>query len=182
MLRPAIELYPPPHLPQQAGLLYRAIKMNVKLYRWERALDLAQQYKQHIETVLWYRRRYLLAAAGDETIARFKDLTEQVWICGGGGGGLPAHITVCWLPSSSGRALSLFLLLSNSLRYLTHSCLSGAAFVPLSLSLADPLSCSPPGSSPSLADPPGRGGHPAADQGGEGAGGAAARGKEIHLS
>ena len=80
MLRPAIELYPPPHLPQQAGLLYRAIKMNVKLYRWERALDLAQQYKQHIETVLWYRRRYLLAAAGDETIARFKDLTEQVCV------------------------------------------------------------------------------------------------------
>lgn len=73
---------PTPYLPPpQAGLLYRAIKMNVKLYRWERALDLAQQYKQHIETVLWYRRRYLLAAAGEETIARFKDLTEQVCTC-----------------------------------------------------------------------------------------------------
>lgn len=58
--------------------MYRAIKMNVKLFRWERALDLAQQYKQHIETVLWYRRRYLLAAAGDESIERFKELTEQV--------------------------------------------------------------------------------------------------------
>lgn len=39
----------------QAGLVYRAIKLNVKLFRWDRALDLAQQYKQHIDTVLWYR-------------------------------------------------------------------------------------------------------------------------------
>ena len=62
----------------KAGLIYRAIKMNVKLYRWERALNLAQQYKQHVETVLWYRRKYLQAANGEETIERFKDLTEQV--------------------------------------------------------------------------------------------------------
>ena len=59
-------------------MIYRAIKMNVKLYRWERALNLAQQYKQHVETVLWYRRKYLLAANGEETIERCKDLTEQV--------------------------------------------------------------------------------------------------------
>ena len=59
-------------------MLYRAIKMNVKLFRWERALDLAQQHKQHVETVLWYRRRYLSAAAGEESIARFKELSEQV--------------------------------------------------------------------------------------------------------
>ncbi|GAX72717.1 hypothetical protein CEUSTIGMA_g173.t1 [Chlamydomonas eustigma] len=61
----------------QAGLFYRAIKMNIKLYRWERALDLAQQYKLHIDTVLWYRKKYLIDAAGEESIARFKDLTEQ---------------------------------------------------------------------------------------------------------
>lgn len=41
----------------QAGLVYRAIKANIKLFRWDRALDLAQQYKQHVETVLWYRQR-----------------------------------------------------------------------------------------------------------------------------
>jgi intraflagellar transport protein 80 len=52
--------------------------MNIKLYRWERALDLAQQYKQHVDTVLWYRKKYLLDAAGEESIARFKDLNEQV--------------------------------------------------------------------------------------------------------
>lgn len=41
----------------QAGLVYRAIKMNIKLFRWDRALDLAQQYNQHVDTVLWYRHR-----------------------------------------------------------------------------------------------------------------------------
>jgi intraflagellar transport protein 80 len=37
--------------------VFRAIKLNIKLFRWERALALAEQYKQHVETVLWYRRR-----------------------------------------------------------------------------------------------------------------------------
>lgn len=60
----------------QAGLVYRAIKMNVKLFRWDRALDLAKQYKQHVDTVLWYRRRYLQAAAAEETSQRF--LSEQI--------------------------------------------------------------------------------------------------------
>lgn len=44
----------------QAGLVYRAIKMNIKLFRWDRALDLAQQYKQHVDTVLWYRLKCVL--------------------------------------------------------------------------------------------------------------------------
>lgn len=60
----------------QAGLVYRAIKMNIKLFRWDRALDLAKQYKQHVDTVLWYRRRYLLAAQAEETSQRF--ITEAV--------------------------------------------------------------------------------------------------------
>ncbi|GFH28239.1 WD_REPEATS_REGION domain-containing protein [Haematococcus lacustris] len=52
----------------QAGLTYRAIKLNIKLFRWERALALAQQYKQHTDTVLWYRQR----------IPQFQELFEQV--------------------------------------------------------------------------------------------------------
>ena len=50
--------------------------MNIKLFRWDRALDLAKQYKQHVDTVLWYRRRYLLAAQAEETSQRF--ITEAV--------------------------------------------------------------------------------------------------------
>ncbi len=59
--------------------MYRAIKMNVKMFNWEHAMDLAQQYKQHVETVLWYRKRYLDASRSEgETIPRFKELFEQV--------------------------------------------------------------------------------------------------------
>lgn len=62
----------------QAGLIYRAIKLNIKLFNWERALDLAQQYKQHTETVLWYRQRFLVAARAEESIKRFSDLLDQL--------------------------------------------------------------------------------------------------------
>ncbi len=41
----------------QGGLLWRAIKLNIKLFRWERALALAQQANVHVDTVLWYRQR-----------------------------------------------------------------------------------------------------------------------------
>jgi intraflagellar transport protein 80 len=40
-------------------LLYRAIKLNIACARWERALQLAQQHKAHIDTVLWYRADFL---------------------------------------------------------------------------------------------------------------------------
>lgn len=40
----------------QAKLYYRAIKMNIKLFRWERALDLAAKYKTHIDTVVGFRQ------------------------------------------------------------------------------------------------------------------------------
>jgi intraflagellar transport protein 80 len=33
--------------------------MNIKLYRWDRALELAQNYKVHVDTVVAYRKRYL---------------------------------------------------------------------------------------------------------------------------
>eukprot|EP00798_Chlamydomonas_sp_ICE-L_P008266 gene8266-1535_t len=63
----------------QAGLIYRAIKMNIKMFNWERAMDLAQQYNQHVETVLMYRKRYLDASRSEsEMNPRFKELFEQV--------------------------------------------------------------------------------------------------------
>lgn len=38
-------------------LLYRAIKMNVRLFRFGRALDIALKHKKHVDTVLGYRAR-----------------------------------------------------------------------------------------------------------------------------
>ncbi len=62
----------------QAGLVYRAIKMNIKLFNFERALDLATQYKQHQDTVLHYRQQFLKAAKQTETITRFMQMNESV--------------------------------------------------------------------------------------------------------
>lgn len=42
-----------------ARLFYRAIKMNIKLYKWDKALDIAIAQKTHLDTVLAYRQRFL---------------------------------------------------------------------------------------------------------------------------
>ena len=33
-------------------MYYRAIKMNIKLYRWDRALGLVKKFKTHADTLL----------------------------------------------------------------------------------------------------------------------------------
>ena len=40
-------------------LIYRAIKMNIRLFRWAKALDIAIKNKTHVDTVLAYRAQYL---------------------------------------------------------------------------------------------------------------------------
>lgn len=47
------------HILLQARLFYRAIKLNIKLYKWERALEIAVQNKTHVDTVIAYRQRFL---------------------------------------------------------------------------------------------------------------------------
>ena len=54
------------------------------MFNWDRAMNLAQQYKQHVETVLWYRKRYLEASRSEEANPRFRELFEQVCVSGGG--------------------------------------------------------------------------------------------------
>jgi len=55
----------------QAKLFYRAIKLNIKLFRWDKALDLAINHKTHLETVLAYRKRYLERVGKEETNKKF---------------------------------------------------------------------------------------------------------------
>lgn len=55
----------------QAKLFYRAIKLNIKLYRWEKALDLALTYKTHVDTVVGYRNRYLEKLNREEWLPKF---------------------------------------------------------------------------------------------------------------
>ena len=62
----------------QAGLTYRAIKLNIKNFNWERALALAQQHGRHVDTVVLHRQRYLAAAAQAESLPALAS-AAQAW-------------------------------------------------------------------------------------------------------
>lgn len=65
-------------------LIYRAIKMNIRLFRWERAMDLAVKHTTdagtHVDTVLAYRERFLAANKLQETNQKFLQYAKQVAI------------------------------------------------------------------------------------------------------
>ena len=61
-----------------AGLVWRCIKMWIDLFNWERALEIATKYKQHVETVLFYRQKYLLALEKAEKNPKFVKLAGEV--------------------------------------------------------------------------------------------------------
>lgn len=62
----------------QSKLIYRAIKLNINLFRWDRAYNLAFQHKTHIDTVLAYRKKYLEGAGLEETNSKFLGLAKEV--------------------------------------------------------------------------------------------------------
>ncbi|XP_041261975.1 intraflagellar transport protein 80 homolog isoform X2 [Onychostruthus taczanowskii] len=60
----------------QAGLVYQAIQININLYNWERALDLAVKHRTHVDTVLAYRQKFLEDFGKKETNQRFLQYAE----------------------------------------------------------------------------------------------------------
>jgi intraflagellar transport protein 80 len=64
----------------QGKLFYRAIKMNIKLFRWERALEIAVNNKTHVDTVIAYRQKYLESRGKSEEDPRFLQYAEKVQI------------------------------------------------------------------------------------------------------
>ncbi|XP_039865207.1 intraflagellar transport protein 80 homolog isoform X2 [Simochromis diagramma] len=62
----------------QAGLIYQAIQVNIDLYNWERALELAVKHKTHVDTVLAYREKFLQKFGRKETNKRFLQYSEGV--------------------------------------------------------------------------------------------------------
>ena len=58
----------------QGNLIYRAIKININLFRWARALNLAITYKTHVDTVLAYRQKYLESVGLQEVNSKFIEL------------------------------------------------------------------------------------------------------------
>jgi len=61
----------------QGNLIYRAIKININLFRWARALNLAITYKTHVDTVLAYRQRYLESVGLQEVNSKFIELSRD---------------------------------------------------------------------------------------------------------
>ena len=59
-------------------LIYRAIKMNIRLFRWGRALEIAVKNRSHVDTVLGYRRKYLERFEMEERDPKFLQYQDQM--------------------------------------------------------------------------------------------------------
>lgn len=64
----------------QAGLTYRCIDMHMRLFNWERALQIAKERKTHLDTVLYERDKYLTSTGRTETVPEYIELSNSVQI------------------------------------------------------------------------------------------------------
>ncbi|XP_033833163.1 intraflagellar transport protein 80 homolog [Periophthalmus magnuspinnatus] len=62
----------------QTGLIYQAIQINIDLFNWERALELAVKHKTHVDTVLAFREKFLQKFGRKESNKRFLQYAEGV--------------------------------------------------------------------------------------------------------
>nr|XP_057935120.1 intraflagellar transport protein 80 homolog isoform X1 [Doryrhamphus excisus]XP_057935121.1 intraflagellar transport protein 80 homolog isoform X1 [Doryrhamphus excisus] len=62
----------------QAGLIYQAIQVNIDLFNWQRALELAVKHKTHVDTVLAYREKFLQTFGRKESNKRFLQYAKGV--------------------------------------------------------------------------------------------------------
>ncbi|XP_076590790.1 intraflagellar transport protein 80 homolog isoform X2 [Chaetodon auriga] len=62
----------------QGGLIYQAIQINIDLFNWERALELAVKHKTHVDTVLAYRQKFLQKFGRKENIKIFLQYADGV--------------------------------------------------------------------------------------------------------
>merc|ERR1712072_865820 len=58
-------------------LIYRAVDLNIRLFRWGKALDLAIEKEEHIDLVLMQREKYLNLRGQKETIDNFIKWKEK---------------------------------------------------------------------------------------------------------
>ena len=58
--------------------MYHAVKLNLRLYKFERALELAVKYNKYIEVVVGYRELYLKELNKQETDSQFKTYSAKV--------------------------------------------------------------------------------------------------------
>ena len=61
-----------------AGLVFRAIELNLRLFDWDRALALALEHRTHIDTVLFFRAAYLRRSGRREDKSAFAAAAREV--------------------------------------------------------------------------------------------------------
>ncbi|KAJ3125808.1 Intraflagellar transport protein 80 [Nowakowskiella sp. JEL0407] len=61
-----------------ANLVYRAIRMWVGLFEWDRALEIAVKYKTHVDTVLYLREKYLTQTGRKEYLKKYVQYSQGV--------------------------------------------------------------------------------------------------------
>jgi len=66
----------------QAALPAQAIRLNLQMFSFERALDLATKHNTDIDIVLTARRQYLQQFGWSETIPRFIESVRKVDVDG----------------------------------------------------------------------------------------------------
>ena len=54
--------------------------MNIKLYRWDKALEIAINNKTHVDTVIAYRQRFLEQYQKEETLDKFKQYNKDIQV------------------------------------------------------------------------------------------------------
>ncbi|PSN36206.1 hypothetical protein C0J52_07301 [Blattella germanica] len=62
----------------QNGLVFRSIMTNLHLHNWNRALELAMKHKTHVDTVLFFRKKYLDGFGKEETNEKFLQFKNEV--------------------------------------------------------------------------------------------------------
>lgn len=65
-------------LSAQPPLVWRAISMHISLHKYDRALEIAQQYKSHVDTVCQFRSNYLARFNRKETSPKFIALANTL--------------------------------------------------------------------------------------------------------
>jgi intraflagellar transport protein 80 len=60
----------------QGGCLFRAVKMNISMGRWEKALGIAKRISKYVEVVAAYRAKYIASLGIEETVKEFLDLGQ----------------------------------------------------------------------------------------------------------
>jgi len=62
----------------QGGWIYRAIKMCIHSFAWEKAYDLARQHAAWLDVVLFHRQKFLRAVNKEETLPKLMQLAHEM--------------------------------------------------------------------------------------------------------